>query len=109
MRQKLTQGPGEGTEEESSLLRKKFTGRYLSVFKGSSDGTSEASRGFEVGQDARPPALSQYIPGGVGDIAPEDFGRFIRELEAEVDGRASAAEEEARASPPVPSQQQGLV
>ena len=72
--------------------------------RGSSDGPSEASEASGVGQDARPPALSQYIPGGVGDMAPEDLGRFIQELEAEVDRRASAAEEEARPPPPAPSQ-----
>ncbi|EJK65424.1 hypothetical protein THAOC_13713 [Thalassiosira oceanica] len=72
----------------------------LSAFKGSSDGPSEASQAFEVGQDARPPALLQYIPGGVGAIAQEDLGRFIRELETEVARMASSAEKEARATPP---------
>lgn len=47
--------------------------------RGSSDGPSEASATASdasgVGHDAPPPALSQYIPDGVGDIAPEDLGR----------------------------------
>ena len=68
--------------------------------RGSSDGPSEASEASGVGQDARPPALSQYIPGGVGNMTPEDLGRVIRELEDEVARRASAAEEEAQAPPP---------